>query len=209
MTLCEELLWGCLRDLPVQVAFPNLTVDPNDLVEMKSILAIGRIRHTSGKRRSYRPGAHHADSVYHLHVGGRRRLPFKTRKKKKGPAAPFLFLTLLFFCPIQSTAHSLAPAAQQLLPLLFLHLRQIPFLRLPGGADFVQIPAIRPPQALLKMPRPAPLSPATPGRSTGRPIMSAWNCIKNRLAEAPPSTRRFSQFHAGILLHRVQHILQV
>ncbi len=44
MTLYEELLWGCLRDLPVQVTFPNLTVNPNDLVEMKSFLAIERIR---------------------------------------------------------------------------------------------------------------------------------------------------------------------
>ena len=38
MTLYEELLWGCLRDLPVQVTFPNLTVNPNDLVEEKSLL---------------------------------------------------------------------------------------------------------------------------------------------------------------------------
>ena len=44
MTLYEELLWGCLRDLPVQVTVPNLTVNPNDLVEMKSFLAIERIR---------------------------------------------------------------------------------------------------------------------------------------------------------------------
>ena len=44
MTLYEELLWGCLRDLPVQVTCPNLTVNPNDLVEMKSLLAIERIR---------------------------------------------------------------------------------------------------------------------------------------------------------------------
>ena len=44
MTLYEELLWGCLRDLPVQVTFTNLTVNPNDLVEMKSFLAIERIR---------------------------------------------------------------------------------------------------------------------------------------------------------------------
>ena len=44
MTLYEELLWGCLRDLPVHVTFPNLTVNPNDLVEMKSFLAIERIR---------------------------------------------------------------------------------------------------------------------------------------------------------------------
>ena len=44
MTLYEELLWGCLRDLPVQVTFPNLTVNPSDLVEMKSFLAIERIR---------------------------------------------------------------------------------------------------------------------------------------------------------------------
>ena len=44
MTLYEELLWGCLTNLPVQVTFPNLTVNPNDLVEMKSFLAIERIR---------------------------------------------------------------------------------------------------------------------------------------------------------------------
>ena len=44
MTLYEEILWGCLRDLPVQVTFPNLTVNPSDLVEMKSFLAIERIR---------------------------------------------------------------------------------------------------------------------------------------------------------------------
>lgn len=140
MTLYEELLWGCLRDLPVQVTFPNLTVNPNDLVEDEKLSGNRAHPGHSGKRRSYRPGAHHADSVYHLHVGGRRRLHSKPGKKKKGPPPLFLFLTLLFFCPIQSTAHSLAPAAQQLLPLLFLHLRQIPFLRLPGGADFVQIP---------------------------------------------------------------------
>ena len=44
MTLYEEILWGCLRDIPVQVTFPNLTVNPSDLVEMKSSLAIERIR---------------------------------------------------------------------------------------------------------------------------------------------------------------------
>ena len=44
MTLYEEILWGCLRDMPVQVTFPNLTVNPSDLVEMKSFLAIERIR---------------------------------------------------------------------------------------------------------------------------------------------------------------------
>ena len=44
MTLYEEILWGCLRDIPVQVTFPNLTVNPSDLVEMKSFLAIERIR---------------------------------------------------------------------------------------------------------------------------------------------------------------------
>ena len=44
MTLYEEILWGCLRDIPVQVTFPNLTVNPSDLVEMKSFLAIARIR---------------------------------------------------------------------------------------------------------------------------------------------------------------------
>ena len=44
MTLYEEILWGCLRDIPVQVTFPNLTVNPSDLVEMKSFLAIDRIR---------------------------------------------------------------------------------------------------------------------------------------------------------------------
>ena len=44
MTLYEEILWGCLRDIPVQVTFPNLTVNPGDLVEMKSFLAIERIR---------------------------------------------------------------------------------------------------------------------------------------------------------------------
>ena len=44
MTLYEEILWGCLRDRPVQVTFPNLTVNPSDLVEMKSFLAIERIR---------------------------------------------------------------------------------------------------------------------------------------------------------------------
>ena len=44
MTLYEEILWGCLRDIPVQVTFPNLTVNPSDLVEMRSFLAIERIR---------------------------------------------------------------------------------------------------------------------------------------------------------------------
>lgn len=44
MTLYEEILWGCLRDIPVQVTFPNLTVNPSDLLEMKSFLAIERIR---------------------------------------------------------------------------------------------------------------------------------------------------------------------
>ena len=44
MTLYEEILWGCLRAIPVQVTFPNLTVNPSDLVEMKSFLAIERIR---------------------------------------------------------------------------------------------------------------------------------------------------------------------
>ena len=44
MTLYEEILWGCLRDIPVQVTFPNITVNPSDLVEMKSFLAIERIR---------------------------------------------------------------------------------------------------------------------------------------------------------------------
>ena len=44
MTLYEEILWGCLRDIAVQVTFPNLTVNPSDLVEMKSFLAIERIR---------------------------------------------------------------------------------------------------------------------------------------------------------------------
>ena len=44
MTLYEEILWGCLLDIPVQVTFPNLTVNPSDLVEMKSFLAIERIR---------------------------------------------------------------------------------------------------------------------------------------------------------------------
>ena len=44
MTLYEEILWGCLRDIPVRVTFPNLTVNPSDLVEMKSFLAIERIR---------------------------------------------------------------------------------------------------------------------------------------------------------------------
>ena len=44
MTLYEEILWGFLRDIPVQVTFPNLTVNPSDLVEMKSFLAIERIR---------------------------------------------------------------------------------------------------------------------------------------------------------------------
>ncbi len=44
MTLYEEILWGCLRDIPVQVTFPNLTVNPSDLVEMKIFLAIERIR---------------------------------------------------------------------------------------------------------------------------------------------------------------------
>ena len=44
MTLYEEILWGCLRDIQVQVTFPNLTVNPSDLVEMKSFLAIERIR---------------------------------------------------------------------------------------------------------------------------------------------------------------------
>ena len=44
MTLYEEILWGCLRDIPVQVTFHNLTVNPSDLVEMKSFLAIERIR---------------------------------------------------------------------------------------------------------------------------------------------------------------------
>lgn len=44
MTLYEEILWVCLRDIPVQVTFPNLTVNPSDLVEMKSFLAIERIR---------------------------------------------------------------------------------------------------------------------------------------------------------------------
>ena len=44
MTLYEEILWGYLRDIPVQVTFPNLTVNPSDLVEMKSFLAIERIR---------------------------------------------------------------------------------------------------------------------------------------------------------------------
>lgn len=44
MALYEEILWGCLRDIPVQVTFPNLTVNPSDLVEMKSFLAIERIR---------------------------------------------------------------------------------------------------------------------------------------------------------------------
>ena len=44
MTLYEEILWGCLRDIPVQVTFPNLTVNPSDLVGMKSFLAIERIR---------------------------------------------------------------------------------------------------------------------------------------------------------------------
>ena len=44
MTLYEEILWGCLRDIPVQLTFPNLTVNPSDLVEMKSFLAIERIR---------------------------------------------------------------------------------------------------------------------------------------------------------------------
>ena len=44
MTLYEEILWGCLRDIPVQVTFPNLTVNPSDLVEMKSFLLIVRIR---------------------------------------------------------------------------------------------------------------------------------------------------------------------
>ena len=44
MTLYEEIVWGCVRDIPVQVTFPNLTVNPSDLVEMKSFLAIERIR---------------------------------------------------------------------------------------------------------------------------------------------------------------------
>ena len=44
MTLYEEILWGCLRDIPVQVTFPNLTVNPSDLVDMKIFLAIERIR---------------------------------------------------------------------------------------------------------------------------------------------------------------------
>ncbi|MDD3194035.1 MAG: hypothetical protein PHE47_09390 [Oscillospiraceae bacterium] len=44
MTLYEELLWNCLRDMPVQITFPNLPVNPNDLVEMKCFLAIEAIR---------------------------------------------------------------------------------------------------------------------------------------------------------------------
>ena len=139
MTLYEELLWGCLRDLPVQVTFPNLTVNPNDLVEMKSFLAIERIR-TFWKKKVLPTRSAPCKFGISFTRWRQKASPFKTGKKKKGRRPLFLFLTLLFFCPIQSTAHSLAPAAQQLLPLLFLHLRQIPFLRLPGGADFVQIP---------------------------------------------------------------------
>ena len=44
MTLYEELLWNCLQNAPVEVTFPNLSIHPNELVEMKCFQAIEEIR---------------------------------------------------------------------------------------------------------------------------------------------------------------------
>lgn len=138
MTLYEELLWGCLRDLPVQVTFPNLTVNPNDLVEMKSFLAIERTG-TFWKKKVLPTRSAPCRFGISFTRWRQKASPFKTGKKKKGPPPLFLFLTLLFFCPSKARLTALQPAARSFAACV-LHLRQIPFLRLPGGADFVQIP---------------------------------------------------------------------
>ena len=44
MTLYEELLWNCLQNAPVEVTFPNLSIHPNELIEMKCFQAIEEIR---------------------------------------------------------------------------------------------------------------------------------------------------------------------
>lgn len=139
MTLYEELLWGCLRDLPVQVTFPNLTVNPNDLVEMKSFLAIERIRDILEKEglTDQERTMQIRYIIYTLEAEG---VSIQNRVKRKRGGAPFSFFDITLLLP--NPKHGSQPCASRAaaLPLLFLHLRQIPFLRLPGGADFVQIP---------------------------------------------------------------------